>query len=51
MVNILLYVAEQCKLYYPATETEAMLSTFLALMTRDVRAWYNYLFTRSNNGI
>lgn len=36
MVNIMLYVAEQCKIYYPPSEIEPMLNTFLPLLTRDV---------------
>lgn len=36
MVNILLYVAEQCKIYYPPSEIGTMLNTFLPLLTRDV---------------
>ncbi|KAF8527908.1 ARM repeat-containing protein [Hysterangium stoloniferum] len=35
MVNILLYVADQCKIYYSPNQIEAMLSTFLPLLTRD----------------
>ncbi|KAF8587289.1 ARM repeat-containing protein [Ramaria rubella] len=35
MVNIVLYVAEQCRMYYPPSDIEAMLSTFLPLLTRD----------------
>ncbi|KZT23745.1 hypothetical protein NEOLEDRAFT_1135845 [Neolentinus lepideus HHB14362 ss-1] len=35
VVNILLYVAELCKRYYPATEIPNMLSTFLPLFTKD----------------
>jgi proteasome activator subunit 4 len=37
MVNILLYVAEQCKTYYPPTEIPLMLETFLPLLTKEVR--------------
>jgi hypothetical protein len=37
VVNILLYVAEQSKQYYPATEIPAMLSTFIPMLTQDVR--------------
>lgn len=36
MVNIILYVAEQCKIYYPPSEIEPMLNMFLPLLTRDV---------------
>jgi proteasome activator subunit 4 len=38
VVNILLYVAEQSKRYYPATEIAAMLSTFMPMLTKDVRS-------------
>ena len=38
VVNILLFVAEQCKRYYPASEIPDMLSTFLPILTKDVRA-------------
>jgi hypothetical protein len=37
VVNILLYVAEQSKRYYPAMEVPAMLSTFIPMLTKDVR--------------
>ena len=37
MVNILLYVAEQCKTYYPPSEIYIMLETFLPLLTKEVR--------------
>ena len=36
VVNILLYVAEQSKRYYPATEIPAMLETFVPMLTKDV---------------
>ena len=36
VVNILLFVAEQCKRYYPATEIPNMLETFLPLLTKEV---------------
>lgn len=36
MVNILLYVAEQCRIYYPPSEIDSMLNTFVPLLTRDV---------------
>ncbi|KAF9270517.1 hypothetical protein L218DRAFT_889040 [Marasmius fiardii PR-910] len=35
VVNILLYVAEQCKRYYPVDEIQPMLDTFLPLLTQD----------------
>ncbi|KAG7099513.1 hypothetical protein E1B28_001358 [Marasmius oreades] len=35
LVNILLYVAEQCKRYYPVDEIQPMLDTFLPLLTQD----------------
>ncbi|KAF5375146.1 hypothetical protein D9758_000062 [Tetrapyrgos nigripes] len=35
VVNILLYVAEQCKRYYPADEIPNMLDEFLPLVTQD----------------
>jgi proteasome activator subunit 4 len=36
VVNILLYIADQCKRYYPASEISNMLSVFLPLLTKDV---------------
>ena len=38
VVNILLFVAEQCKRYYSANEIPDMLSTFLPMLTKDVSA-------------
>ncbi|ESK98497.1 membrane protein [Moniliophthora roreri MCA 2997] len=35
VVNILLYVAEQCKFYYAEGEIQNMLDTFLPLLTQD----------------
>ncbi|KAH9947705.1 ARM repeat-containing protein [Amylocystis lapponica] len=35
VVNILLYVAEQCRRYFPANEIPDMLATFLPLLTKD----------------
>ncbi|EJF66455.1 ARM repeat-containing protein [Dichomitus squalens LYAD-421 SS1] len=35
VVNILLFVAEQCKRYYTASEIPDMLSTFLPILTKD----------------
>ncbi|KAJ8084329.1 Proteasome activator BLM10 [Marasmius tenuissimus] len=35
VVNILLYVAEQCKRYYPGDEVQPMLDEFLPLLTQD----------------
>jgi proteasome activator subunit 4 len=37
VVNILLYVAEHCKRYYPADVIPEMLETFLPLVTQEVR--------------
>ena len=37
VVNILLFVAEQCRRYFPPTEIPEMLSTFLPKLTKDVR--------------
>jgi len=37
MVNILLYLAEQCRRYYPTNEIPLMLETFLPMLTKDVR--------------
>jgi len=42
VVNILLYVAEQSKRYYPATEITAMLETFIPMLTKDVRFVLGY---------
>lgn len=36
VVNILLYVAEQCKGYYPVSEIADMLSTFVPRITKEV---------------
>ncbi|KAJ3001612.1 hypothetical protein NUW54_g6317 [Trametes sanguinea] len=35
VVNILLFVAEQCRRYFPASEIPEMLSTFLPRLTKD----------------
>ncbi|KAG5648210.1 hypothetical protein DXG03_006165 [Asterophora parasitica] len=35
VVNILLFVAEQCKRYFPARDISVMLETFLPLLTKD----------------
>ncbi|KAH9487094.1 Proteasome activator complex subunit 4 [Psilocybe cubensis] len=35
LVNILLYVAEQCKRYYPSSEIPVMLETFLPMLTKE----------------
>ncbi|KAI0762664.1 ARM repeat-containing protein [Fomes fomentarius] len=35
VVNILLFVAEQCRRYYPASEIPDMLSTFIPILTKD----------------
>ncbi|EMD41612.1 hypothetical protein CERSUDRAFT_110183 [Gelatoporia subvermispora B] len=35
MLNIMLFVAEQCKRYFPASEIPEMLSTFIPLLTKD----------------
>jgi hypothetical protein len=54
VVNILLYVAEQSKRYYPATEIPAMLETFIPMITKDVRFVIGYyplcnVLTHSNS--
>lgn len=36
-MNILLYLAEQVKVYFPQSEIPAMLETFLPLVTQSVR--------------
>lgn len=36
VVNIFLFVAEQCKWYYSASEIPEMLETFLPLLTKEV---------------
>jgi proteasome activator subunit 4 len=36
-VNLLLYVAEKCKRYYPSSEIPVMLDIFLPLFTKNVR--------------
>ena len=38
LVNILLYLADQCKLYYSPQEIPLMLNTFLPLLTKEV--WF-----------
>ncbi|KAF9535499.1 hypothetical protein CPB83DRAFT_841859 [Crepidotus variabilis] len=35
LVNIFLYIAEQCKRYYPPSEISAMMDTFLPLLTKE----------------
>lgn len=40
MVNILLYLAEQSNHYYPTSEVGEMLSTFLPLLTKEVRTHF-----------
>lgn len=35
MINIQLYVAEQCRRYYPANEIAEMLATFLPIVTKE----------------
>jgi hypothetical protein len=37
VVNIFLYIAEQCKRYFPTREIPSMLQAFLPLLTKDVR--------------
>ena len=37
-MNILLYLAEQVKVYFPPSEIPAMLDAFLPLVTQSVRA-------------
>jgi proteasome activator subunit 4 len=48
-VNILLYLAEQVKIYFPSNEIPAMLDTFLPLITQSVRvillSGYMYMLT------
>jgi len=36
LVNILLFVAEQCKRYYPPSEIPLMLETFIPVLTKEV---------------
>jgi hypothetical protein len=36
VINILLYVAELCKRYFPARDIPAMLELFLPLLTKEV---------------
>lgn len=36
LVNILLYLAEMCRRYFPAEEISEMLSTFIPLVTSEV---------------
>lgn len=45
MVNILLYVAEHSSVYYPAEELSNMLSTFIPMITKDVRTVPHFLTT------
>jgi len=47
VVNILLYVAEQCKRYFPKDEIPSMLDEFLPLLTQDVCFFSPYIFSRS----
>ncbi len=42
VVNILLFVAEQCRRYFPVGEVPEMFATFLPMLTKDVR--YGPLF-------
>jgi len=41
-VNILLYLAEQVKVYFPRSEIPAMLDAFLPLVTQSVRATLSF---------
>lgn len=36
MINILLFIAEHCRRYFPSSEIPNMLSTFIPLITKDV---------------
>lgn len=36
MINILLFVAEHCSRYYPASEIPEMLNSFVPMITNDV---------------
>lgn len=40
VVNILLFVAEQCRRYFPVGEVPEMFATFLPMLTKDVRHGY-----------
>ena len=40
-VNLLLYVAEKCKRYYPSSEIPAMMDVFLPMFTKKVRQLFN----------
>lgn len=42
MINILLFVAEQSKRYYPASEIPEMMATFLPRLTKDVRCVFTH---------
>lgn len=44
VVNILLYVAEHCRRYFPANEIPEMLDTFLPLVTQEVSLLRTLLF-------
>lgn len=41
-MNILLYLAEQVKVYFPPSEIPAMLDAFLPLITQSVRATLSF---------
>ncbi|KAG6820769.1 hypothetical protein H0H93_012033 [Arthromyces matolae] len=41
VVNIFLYVAEECKRYFPEREIPEMLETFLPLLTQDIWEGFN----------
>jgi hypothetical protein len=42
LVNILLYVAEQSKRYYPAEDVPEMLDTFIPTLTHDVSVYVQW---------
>ena len=46
LVNILLYLAGQCKRYYSPQEIPAMLETFLPLLTKEVCYMLSYFKLR-----
>lgn len=43
VINLLLYVAEQCKHYFPASEIPRMLETFIPMVTKEVSCLDSYL--------
>lgn len=43
VVNVLLFVAETCRRYFPASDIPEMLSTFMPIVTQDVsRVFFTY---------